>query len=167
MINGLPFSSRKESGQDAGCAEAESSLSRWYFQECGAPFENDRVLAATKWPPKVQVIIIFVQIFSTSKTAFQDTLILWPHTMTQSTSYQSFKHILNDFNCSLLREDWLEESVQRYPNFRLFLDYYRGFPIETWNVHDMLVHHNSTLEIHLYNWWIINLNMVTAFIDGR
>ena len=152
MINGLPFyfvQSLKAAYRDDGAFKIVVRL----LKTMG--------FLLPQWPRKVQVIIIFVQIFSTSKTAFQDTPILWPHTMTQSTSYQSFKHILNDFNCSLLREDRLGKS------FRLFLDYTRGFPIETWNVHDMLVHHNSTLEIHLYNWWIINLNMVLAFIDGR
>ena len=159
MINGLPFyfvQSLKAAYRDDGAFKIVVRL----LKTMG--------FLLPQWPRKVQVIIIFVQIFSTSKTAFQDTPILWPHTMTQSTSYQSFKHVLNDFICSLPRgEDRLGESVHRYPNFRLFLYYYRGFPIETWNVHDMLVHHNSTLEIHLYNWWIINLNMVLAFIDGR
>ena len=87
------------------------------------------------------------------ETASQDTPIFY--VMTQFTSYQWFKHMVNDFICSLLRwEDWVGELIQRYPNFILFLDnmektYIRGgFPIEMWNVHDrpMSLRSNKKVE---------------------
>ena len=63
--------------------------------------------------------------------------------------------MVNDFICSRLRrEDRVGELIQRYPNFRLFLEYMEntyirgGFPIEMWNVHDrpMSLRSNNKVE---------------------